>query len=425
MNAAQSTIYNRPPPLAPAMHDPLQSLRLLDAARQDFPGAGRWIYLQTAARGLMPLPARDAALRHLEARVHDGGDEGAMREAAARVRGKLARLIGAGDDEIVLVKDTSEGLNAVIASFPWQLGDNAVICREIEHPDSIYALYNVRDLHGAKVLSVRPTTDKATPLPTIARAIDKLTRVVIASTVSHVAGTRTDVAALGRICRDRGVFFMADGAQSVGALQINVRDECVDGLTAGASRFLCGPHGLGFLYVRREWAQRLRPSWLAHDGVDLGNLREGEQGGERYRPARGARRFDLGGCDHAAVCALEASLDLIERIGVRTIENHVLALAQRLTDGLRALELPLLSGRVPAHLSHVVVIGETRPSARTAAWLNSLYGHLEGRRVKLSVRHGRLRLALHLYNTYEDVETVVGLIRDWLKGNPAPGASRA
>lgn len=406
---------DKPVPPSRTATEPVEAVRLLSSIRDEFPGTQKWIYLETSARGLLPRTGRDAAVRCLDAQMLEGGDKAAMFDAVERVRAKFAALVGVERDEVAIVKNVSEGLNAVIASFLWQTGDNAVICREIEHPNGIYALYNMRDRFGVDVRVVRPTSDKAMPIPTIAKAIDKLTRVVVASSATFTTGARTDLAALGRICRDRGVFLLVDGAQSVGALQLNASAEMVDGLTVGASKYLCGPYGMGFLYVRRELADGLRPSWLARYGVDLGNLHEGEQGGARFRLMPGARRFDLGSYNYVAANAVEATLDILLKIGVRNIENHVLGLARRFTDGLRELDIPLISGAVPAHLSHIVVVGATKPSAQTAADLNSLYTHLTENLVKLSIRHGRLRFAFHLYNTGEEVETVLGLVRDWTR----------
>jgi selenocysteine lyase/cysteine desulfurase len=198
----------------------------------------------------------------------------------------------------------------------------------------------------------------------------------------------------------------------VGALNLDVRRTPVDAMTVGASKYLCGPYGFGFLYVRRERAERMQPGSLARYGIDLGDAQEGENGGERYQLMAAARRFDLGSYNYAGANAAEVGLDLLAGIGVPAIEQHVLALARAFTAGVREIGLPVLSGKVPAHFSHVVVIGMLDPDAATAARLQDVHDHLVRNRVKLSIRHGRLRFSFHFYNTGDEVATVLSLMRE-------------
>jgi selenocysteine lyase/cysteine desulfurase len=384
----------------------------LAAARREFPGTDNYIYFETSARGLMPVGAREAALRYLDGRIYEGGEKTSMIDAIERVRAKFAQLIGAEADEIAIVKNVSEGVNAVVTAFPWQRGDNAVLCSDIEHPNSLYALYNMRDRYGVEVRTVPPTPDLPPPVAAIAQGIDAGTRLVIASTVTYTTGARSDLDALAKLCRERGVCLLVDGAQSVGALNLDVRRTPLDAMTVGASKYLCGPYGFGFLYVRRERAESMQPGSLARYGIDLGDAHEGEKGGEQYKLMPAARRFDLGSYNYAGANAVEVGLDLLMGIGIPTIEQHVLSLARAFTAGVRELGLPVLSGGVDAHFSHVVVIGKLDPDAQTRARLQDVHDHLIRNRVKLSIRHGRLRFSFHFYNTSEEIETVLSLIRE-------------
>ena len=384
------------------------------ALRNAFPGAQNGIYLQTSASGLVPLAARDAVVRYLDGRINEGGDNATMSDAIERTRTKFAAMLGAEADEIAIVKSVSEGLNLIITSFPWQCGDNAVLCGDLEHPNSIYALYNMRDRYGIDVRLVSPTADFATPIDTIANTIDDKTRLVVASSVTYTTGTRTDLDALAVLCRSRNVFSLIDGAQSIGALELNTRTTPIDAMTVGASKYLCGPHGFGFLYVRREAAEALQPGSLARYGVDLGEAHEGDRGGESYQLMPAARRFELGIYNFAGANAVEVSLDLLAEIGVPAIEAHVLGLARSFTTGLLELGLPVMSGRVDHHFSHIVVVGQVDSDAETRALLQGLIDHLMAQGVKLSMRQGRLRFSFHGYNTQEEVDHVLSMIRQYL-----------
>ena len=382
--------------------------------RNAFPGAQQGIYLQTSASGLVPLAARDAILRYLDGRINEGGDETTMFATVERTRDKFAAMLGAEADEIAIVKSVSEGLNIIITSFPWQRGDNAVLCDDLEHPNSIYALYNMRDRYGIDVRFVSPTADFATPIETIANTIDNKTRLVIASSVTYTTGTRTDLDALATLCRSRNVFLLIDGAQSIGVLELNTRTTPIDAMTVGVSKYLCGPHGFGFLYVRRQAAESLQPGSLARYGVDLGDAHEGDLGGGQYQLMPAARRFELGIYNFVGANAVEVSLDLFAQVGVPAIEAHVLALARSFTQGLLDLGLPVMSGRVDHHFSHVVVVGKIASDPETGALLQGIMDHLIAQRVKLSMRRGRLRFSFHGYNTQEEVDRVLAMIRQHL-----------
>ena len=110
----------------------------LSAIRQEFPGATKWVYLDTAARGLLSTRVRRAVDRYLDERTYEGGDKSEMFATVERVRKRFAALVGADPDEAAFTKSVAEGLNAVAAAFPWRDGDNVVVCPDLEHPSNVY-----------------------------------------------------------------------------------------------------------------------------------------------------------------------------------------------------------------------------------------------------------------------------------------------
>jgi len=386
----------------------------LARARAQFPGTLDQIYLETSARGLLPRAALDGAMRYFEAAVSGAAKEdGGVYLAAERVRDKVAGLIGATAEEITYTRNVSEGLNMVVASLPWQRGDNAIVCRDIEHPNGVYSLYNMRDRHGIEVRIAEATADLAMPVDDIAARIDDRTRLVVMSSVTFATGARTELARMGRICRERGVTLLVDGAQSVGALDLDVHAAGVDALAVGASKYLCGPYGLGFLFMRRALAETLQPAYLGRFSVNLGDAHEGVQGHARYQLMPGAQRFDLGSANYPASCAIEASLDILQTVGIPVIEAHVTGLARKLDTGLRALGVPLISGGVDLHRTHLAVAGWKLPPADGARLIGDLARYLAGLKIRASERLGRLRFSFHLYNTPAEVEAVLAAIGQW------------
>lgn len=396
------------------MNDPIRSEIAFSGVRDRFPGVQKWIYFETSAWGLVPRAAQHALSHCLDLQIDGDFDKDMAGEAIEHVRSKFATLVHAEPDEIAIVKNVSEGVNAVVASLLWRAGDNAVICSDVDHPNCIYALYNVRDRYGGEVRSI-PAQDFRMPVDEIIAAIDGRTRIVLAPSVPFSTGLRTELERIGSACRERGVLFFVDGAQSVGALDMDVNAEKIDALAVASSKYLCGPHGLGFLYVRREWAEQMQPAYLARYSIDLGSLHEGDVGGEHYRLKPAAGRFDIGSYNYAAARAVEVSLDLLLACGTRAIEQHVLKLAHRFARELQRLGLPLLAREPGPHLSHVVLVGGVGGKYDGPATLQNLHEHLHRNRVKLSLRRCRLRFSFHFYNTEQEVEHAVSLIEAWMQ----------
>jgi cysteine desulfurase/selenocysteine lyase len=398
---------------------PRQSVpdRRFSEARALFPGTENGVYLDTAARGLIARQVRDAAVGQIDARMHGVADKAAMFAAVENARARFADLINAEADEIAMSKNISDGLNMIATAFPWEAGDNVVLCLDLEHPNNVYPWLNLRDRAGIEIKTV-PGRDGHISADALIDAIDDRTRVVSLSTVSFSPGFRTNVAPIGKACRQRDVFLMADGAQSVGILHTDVEQLGLDGLAVSTQKGLLGLYGLGFLFCRRAWAERLRPASLARFGVDMGEDHEAAKGGESYCLMAGARRFDLGNYNYPAAMACVSSLDIIASLGTEAVETHVTGLAHGLAQGLLDLGLPVAGGDPGPHIGSIVSVGEFGSGGHDMTddpRMDSLHRYLTEHGVQLSVRQGMLRMAFHLYNSEDDVSRALELASQWAK----------
>jgi cysteine desulfurase / selenocysteine lyase len=383
--------------------------------RGEFPGASKWTYLDVAGRGILPLRTRRALDSYLDMRMEDGGDKAAMFRTVESARSRFARLIGAEPDEIAITKNISEGLNAIACAYPWKKGDRVLVCAEREHPNNIYLWHNLARRHGIEVRFVASEAGRV-PTDAMIAAIDERTRIVSASSTTFLPGFRTDLDAIGAACRERDILLLVDGAQSAGVMHHDVRKTAIDAFAVSTQKGLLGLYGMGFLYCRRAWAERLEPVYLARFGVDLGDAHEADGGTDQYDLMPGARRFDLGNHNFAAAAAVDVSIELLEQIGIPVIEQHVLGLALSLAEGLADLGLPIWGLPAGPHLANLVTVGG--PTGDFTA-LAGLYQHLSDNGVKLAVRRGMLRFSFHLYNNQDDVSRVLALTRDWLRSNSA------
>lgn len=388
---------------------------LFESVREEFPGTQDKTYVNAAARGLLSRRSRAALDAYLDQLVDGRLDKAQNFETVERVREKFARLINANADEIAYTKNVSEGLNMIAGSLPWQPGDNVVLCRDVEHPNNIYPWLNLQKRFGVEIRSV-PDRDGAIDVQAMIDQIDDRTRLVTAATVTFAPGFRTDIAALGRVCRENGVFFLVDGVQSVGVMATDVEKLMVDALAVSTQKGLCGLYGMGFLYCRRDWADRITPAALARFSVDLGaDVHEATMGDGTYELMGGARRFDIGNYNFPAAVAAEPSLDLLLDIGPETIEDYVCGLSHRLAGGLHQLGLQVSGGPPGPHLAHIVTAGtftrETHESSGDPE-ADALYDHLTANDVIMTVRRGMLRFSPHLYNNEADIDRILDLVRE-------------
>lgn len=387
-------------------------------ARRLFSGAERSTYMNVGVRGLLSTVVREAVEKYLDEHEQGAWDKQEMLATVERARESFARLINAEADEIAFTKNASEGLNAIAASLPWESGDNVVLCPELEHPNNVYPWLNLERRVGIDVRTVEPEEGHV-PSERIVVAIDERTRLVTVPTVSFSPGFVTNLAPIREACRQRGTFLLVDAAQSLGVMQTDVRTLGVDALAVATQKGLLAFYGTGFLYCRREWAERLQPAYLARFGVALGaDAHETAMDREKLELAPAARRFDLGNYNYLGATAVEASLRLLHELGVENIEAHVRTLSGQLVSGMLELGLPVAGGPAGPHLAHIVAVGTSGGGRHYTAddpKMNDLFRHLSDNGVKLSIRRGILRFSMHVYNNAEDADRVLELTREWIR----------
>lgn len=387
----------------------------LDATiRAAFPDLAGMTYLDVSARGPLPAASRRAAEALLLAQATGTVSKPAWFAMADRVKAKAAALLSVDPGDLAFTKNASEGLNAVGAALRLQKGDRIVISPDIEHPNNVFPWLWQAETAGAELVAAKPAQGEGIEDAIIA-TLDGRTRLVAITTVDFATGRRTDLQRLGEACRARDVFLLVDAAQSSGVLAEDLSALPVDGWATAVQKGLLGLYGLGLLYVRRGWMDRLRPAYLARFSVELeaGHEAAGPEAGWRLHP--GATRFELGNHNFVALAALEASLDLLAAIGREAVERRATGAAAALRAGIEALGLPTLA-LPPGHHSHVVAVGEALGAGHDSteiAWLQSLSTWLRERQVAHSVRRGVLRLSTHVHVLPEVVERALGHVEQW------------
>lgn len=353
--------------------------------------------------------------QHLDNRMNGLNDEERMMQLVERTRSRFAKFIAADKDEIAITKNASEGINIIGNAIDWRPGDNVVLCRQLEHANNILPWLQIRDKHRIE-LRIVEADNGAIPYGGFVNAIDSRTRIVTVSTVTMVPGFKTVMEPIAEACKRVGAFLLADASQSIGILDTDVTRLGVDGLVASSYKGLMGLYGLGFLYCRREWADRLIPAYLARFSVDLGDAPESAPIFDSVKLRAGAPRFEIGHYNFPGVIAVYASIGQLMEIGTLAIEQSVTSIARRLASGLLDLGLPVCGGAPGDHTATIVALGDPAlaGSRESESRIHSLHEHLLENQVIVSVRRGMLRFSLHLYNTADEVDQVIAVTKNWL-----------
>ena len=373
----------------------------LRAAEFPWAVAGESVYLNNASTG--PLPARTVrAMDAFNARRARPWtvDWPAQRAVLQRGRELCAALVGASPGEIALMGNTTLGINLAARALPLAEGD-VVLTFDREFPSNVYP-WMALERQGVRLHRV-PCAGRLPDEEALHRAMDLPgVRAVSVSWVSFATGYAVDLEAIGRACRERGIFFVVDAMQGVGARRLDVRRCHVDVLACGAQKWLLGPWGAGFAYVREELARTLEPTtvgWLAMQASeDFTRLTDYE-----YRFHDDARRFEVLTFPVQDVAGMSASLELLGELGHDAVEAHVAGLADLVVDWAQATPgMTLVTPADRARRAGIVAVAPRDPEAASA--------RLAAARVAHSLREGAIRLAPHCYNTVAEVRAALAAI---------------
>jgi selenocysteine lyase/cysteine desulfurase len=301
-------------------------------------------------------------------------------------------------EDIAFVPNTTAGIGLIAEGFPWQPGDNVVLAAE-EYPSNQYPWLNLRE-RGVEVRSV-PTRGNRIEIDDVRAAMNDRTRVLASSFVQFASGFRADLDALGALCRQRGVFFVVDAIQGLGAFPVDVQKTPIDALAADGHKWLLAPEGAGIAYVRREWVERLHPVGVGAHSV----VRPFEYTTIDFRLKPHAGRWEGGALNLPGLTALGASLELLLEAGVENVSTRVLELTDYLCDRAASAGLEVFSSRRRGDRSGIVSL------AKPGADHKALMRRCRDAGVIVNVRAGRLRVSPHAYNTGAELDRFLDAVR--------------
>ncbi|MFI8740045.1 aminotransferase class V-fold PLP-dependent enzyme [Stutzerimonas zhaodongensis] len=375
----------------------------MSTLNDEFPQIDGLRYLNHAAVSPWPRRASDAVTSFAQQNITIGArDYPQWLAVETRLRNRLARLLNAPTPaDIALVKNTSEALSFVAFGLEWKPGDQVVISDE-EFPSNRVVWEALRP-QGVEVIQVSLKGED--PEGDLLAACGPNVRLLAISAVQYASGLRLDLPRLGEGCERRGVLLCIDAIQQLGALPFDAQQcRCAFAMADG-HKWLLGPEGLGVFYCRSDLRDQLKLHEYGWHMLE----HAGDYDRSDWQPANSAQRFECGSPNLLGAMALEASLSLLEEVGIVTVAQ---ALAERIDHLHRELSaMPgaeLLSPTDPARRAGILTFridGIDNPT---------LFQRLKEEQVVCALRGGGIRFSPHFYTPPEVIEQSLAVVRGLL-----------
>ncbi len=377
----------------------------VDRARSETPGCKDIIHFNNAGAALMPQPVIDAQIEHLHLEARVGGYEAAdvARDRVSTCYSSIARLLNCSDEEVALVENATVGWCLAFYAVDLKPGDR-VLTTEAEYSSNYINYLKVARDKGV-VIEVVPS-DGSGQLDTEALEgmIDSRVKLIAITHVPTNGGLVNPAAEVGRIARAHGILYLLDACQSPGQIALDVEAIGCDFLSATGRKYLRGPRGSGFLYVRKALLASIEPPMLDNHAA-VWTARD------RFELRADARRFENWEFNYAAVLGLGAAVDYALAWGMDAIEERVVSLAGNLRAALD--DIPgVTTTDIGASKCGIVTFtkdGLEIPAARAALRqqnINISNSTINSTRIDME-RRGLtdiLRSSVHYYNTDAEIE---------------------
>jgi len=361
-------------------------------------------YLNHAAVSPLNRGAQKAMQALIERYVVSGSEawtEGFRYRTEAREN--IARLIGAEPDQIGMIQNTSTGLMMVAQEFPWQAGDRLVLV-EGEFPGNVVPWLVAARENGVVVDWVSPE-DVASGSARMLEALRARPKLLAVSWVQYQTGLTQS---LVRLCEYRAQFdvqICVDGIQGLGALTMDLAQTPLDYFVCGGHKWLLGPEGTGFIYVRPDRLEAMQPkmvSWLSQDDP-ISFLFKGPGWVDYQKPFRqNVDRIEMASMSNVLFAGMAESTGIFHQVGPAEVSRKVLALADHARAGLKKAGMPFAENRAEAGIVSIPLEAET---------LTACVKAMQREGITVGSPDGHLRIAPHFYNQVEEIDAAIGVLK--------------
>lgn len=384
----------------------------VEQARLDTPATKERLHFNNAGAALMPESVLATVINHLQLEAKIGGYEAANQEATRleKVYRSIAQLINCQPDEIAVVENATRAWDMAFYSMPLQAGDRILTACN-EYASNYIAFLQMAKLRGVEIDVVENDQYGQIDLTRLKEKIDDKVKLIAITHVPTNGGLINPAAAVGKLAKEHKIPYLLDACQSVGQLVIDVEEIGCDLLSATGRKYLRGPRGTGFLYVRKSILEKLEPPFLDLHAAEWSSLNQ-------YEMRPDARRFENWECNVAAKLGLGQAVDYALNLGLSNIEHQVTALAKQLRMALAAL--PSVSvqdlGENKCGIVTFTVAGHSALEVKAylaSKAINVAASTLSGTRIDMENRGlaDLVRASVHYYNTEEEIAKFCAVVQ--------------
>lgn len=384
----------------------------LDKVRRDTPATATLAHLNNAGAALMPAPVVDAMHGYIDLEAAIGGYESAAKEAEKldSVYDSVARMIGADRSEIALVENATVAWQMAFYSIQFQPGDR-ILTVEAEYAANYVAYLQMAKRTGVVIDVIPSDYSGAADVAALRSMIDDKVKLISATWIPTNGGLVNPAIEIGALAREHGILYLLDACQAVGQMPVDVEELRCDFLSATGRKFLRGPRGSGFLYVRKSVMDRFEPPMIDHFAAPWV-----EQG--KYELRDDARRYENWENNYAARLGLGVAVDYALDLGLQNIQDRAWALAETMRQDL---------GKIPG--VQVRDLGDRRAAIVTFSVDGVDPGDVKiamaAENINVSVSGGSstlidaekrglpslVRASPHYYNSEDEIERLVKTVR--------------
>ena len=372
------------------------------------------------------LSAADEFTGMLRDRTISTGDvTRAQRGSLVTARKTVASVLNCDADEIALVQCTSHAFGILVNCLPLKKGDNVLIC-DLEYQASTICWRPRMDEIGFELREVKTSNGRVTA-DDFRKYIDENTRVILLAAVQEINGFRADVKEIGKLAKEYGCYYIVDGIQEIGAFRVDVKDIDMDFYCAGGKKWLGNPFGMGFLYIKKEHLKLLKPAYYSYFDIQVPShyadyltyLEDPRRNPfDDYILSPNASVYEIGGYgNYIGAMGLAEAIAVLEEVGMEEIERHNLCLAQKLVDGLLALDLNVVSPRDRAHMSSIVSFNfglNDNNVEKERRLIQYLYERGIYVSLRCSTGTGGVRVSVHYYTPEYYVDVFLKAVAEFL-----------
>ena len=382
-------------------------------ARAETPGCEHLLHFNNAGAALMPAPVHEAVKAHLDLEARIGGYEAAdqARPDWERTYDAIATLLHCRRDEVAVVENATRAWDMAFYALPLQSGDRILTARA-EYVSNYLAFLQLARKRGVQVDVVPSDAEGQLDVDQLRRMVDGRVKLIAVTHAPGNGGLVNPVADIGAVAREHGIPFLVDACQSAGQMPLDVEAMGCDMLSSTSRKFLRGPRGVGFLYVRRSMLERIEPPFIdLHSATWTGR--------NEFAWRDDARKFESWECSYALKIGLGKAVDYALGWGLDNIRSRVTQLAAFLRERLAAIPGVTVHdlGRVKSGICTFAVAGRQAGAVRGALLerrMNVSVTNIETTRLDMEARGLTLlvRASVHYYNTEEEVDRFVEAVRE-------------